>query len=182
MKKYFLVFSIVILTVLFMCKPGKSIPAAAERKTSGQGDAQISIMTYNIHRGTNKSGKLDLDGIAEAVKSSGAGIIAVQEAERFSIRTGFKDQMKYLADKLSMQYVFGKSISILNGQYGNGLLSIYPIEDYEVIRLYSEGEQRTLLRAVLNIDGNRLTIYNTHLGLGKAERARQLDEIMKLAS
>jgi len=182
MKKYILIFSVVILTALLRYDPGKAIPAAAGRRILRDSSPLISMMTYNIHRGINKNGKLDLDGIAAVLKSSGAGIIAVQEVERFSIRTGFKDQIRYLADKLSMQYAFGRSIHILNGQYGNGLLSKYPIEEYEVIRLYSEGEQRTLLRAVLNVDGKHLTVYNTHLGLGQAEREKQLKEMMKLAS
>jgi len=137
-------------------------------------------MTYNIHRGINNNNELDLDGIAEAIKNSGAEIIALQEVERFSVRTRFQDQIGYIADKLSMQYAFGKSINILNGQYGNAILSIHPIEEYEVNKLPSEGEQRTLLRAGLNIYGNRISFYNTHLGLKESERDMQIEEIMRI--
>lgn len=190
MKKLFLIFVAVISAAVFMDNIEKSMPVMSGKRilrdkassSTAYGTPEVKIMSYNIHRGVNKNGRLDLDGIAEAVKGSGAEIIALQEVERFSFRTGFRDQIKYLADKLSMQYVFGKSINILNGQYGNGLLSIYPIEEYEVIRLYSEGEQRTLLKAVLNVDGNLLRVYNTHLGLRQDERDRQLAEIMKLAA
>jgi len=190
MKKLFLIFVAVISAAVFMDSVGKSMPVVSEKRIlrdkasagTAYGTPEVKVMTYNIHRGINKNGRLDLDGIAEAVKGSGAEIIALQEVERFSFRTGFRDQIKYLADKLSMQYVFGKSINILNGQYGNGLLSIYPIEEYEVIRLYSEGEQRTLLKAVLNVDGTLLRVYNTHLGLSQEERDRQVEDIIKLAA
>ena len=78
-----------------------------------------------------------------------------------------------------MQYAFGKSINILNGQYGNAILSKYPIEEYEVRELPSEGEKRTLLRVRLNVDGNKITFYNTHLGLKQSERDIQVEEIIR---
>lgn len=142
----------------------------------------IKVMTYNIHRGINKNNQLDLDGIAEVIKGTDPDIVALQEVERFSIRTGFKDQIKYLADKLSMNYAYGKSINILNGQYGNAILSKYPVEEYEVKPLPSEVENRTLLQAVLNINGSRISIYNTHLGLNRDERDKQVTEIMNITS
>jgi endonuclease/exonuclease/phosphatase family metal-dependent hydrolase len=80
-----------------------------------------------------------------------------------------------------MHHAFGKSINILNGEYGNGILSKYPIEEYEVIDLPSEGEQRTLLRAGLKVHGYKLFIYSTHLGLKQSERSKQIEEIMRIS-
>jgi endonuclease/exonuclease/phosphatase family metal-dependent hydrolase len=79
-----------------------------------------------------------------------------------------------------MQYVFGKSVNILNGQYGNAILSKYPIEEYEVRELPSKGEMRTLLKAALNVYGNRISFYNTHLGLNQIERDGQVEEIIRI--
>ncbi|MFZ5351904.1 MAG: endonuclease/exonuclease/phosphatase family protein [Bacillota bacterium] len=137
-------------------------------------DLDISIMTYNIHRGINKKGKHDLDSIREVLENSGADIIALQEVERNSIRTMFKDQVKFLADKLSMYYAYGKSLSILNGQYGNAVLSRYPIEEYEVIQLPYKDERRTVLKASIAVGDYKLAVFNTHLGLSNSERDEQL--------
>lgn len=147
-----------------------------------QENPPIKVVTYNIHRGINKSNKLDLDGVTEVIMDIGADIVALQEVERFSIRTGFKDQIGYIAEKLSMNYAYGKSINILNGQYGNAILTRYPIEEYEVKQLYSEGETRTLLRVALSINGSRIQVYNTHLGLNSSEREKQIREIIDITA
>lgn len=143
-------------------------------------DVKLKLMTYNIRRGKGKDGKLNLNNTAEVIKNSNAAIISLQEVERYSIRTGFQDQIKLLSSKLEMNYAFGKSMNILNGEYGNGLISLYPIEEYRAYDLPSFGEQRTVLRTVLNIDGHRLAVYNTHLGLKEAERAEQVDFILHM--
>lgn len=142
----------------------------------------LQLMTYNIHRGIGKDGKLDLDRIAAVIKGSQADIIALQEVERHSIRTGFQDQIKKLSEAAEMNYAYGKSINVLNGEYGNGLLSRYPIQEYEVYQLPSFGEQRTLLKTIINIDGYTLAVYNTHLGLKESERKEQTDFILQLLS
>ena len=187
MKKAFLFVVVLILTAIYVDHVSISIPVALEKRIIEEEQAEaasdaspvIRVMTYNMHRGINRKGKLDLDGIVAVIKSSGAEIIALQEVERFSIRTGFLDQIKYMADKLSMQYAFGKSINILNGEYGNGILSKFPIEEYEVNKLPSEGETRILLKARLNVKGKKLLLFNTHLGLKQNERNMQIEEILR---
>lgn len=190
MKKFFLLAAALILIGSYVYVENKSIPTVLEKKIMYDGNVEsisdimpvIRVMTYNIHRGISVDNKLDLDEIVETIKSSGAEIIALQEVERFSVRTRFQDQIHYIADKLSMQYAYGKSLNILNGQYGNAILSKYPIEEYEVIELPSEGEKRTLLRARLNAFGNNIITYNTHLGLKQSERDLQIEEIVKLTT
>lgn len=188
MKKLFFIAAAIILIAVYTDFSKTSMPVIAEKKILySENKESISgfmpemrVMSYNIHRGINKGNELDLDGIVKVIQSSGAEIIALQEVERFSVRTGFRDQIKYIAEKLSMQHVFGKSINILNGQYGNAILSKYPIEEYKVSKLPSSGERRTVLRAALNINGERVAMYSTHLGLGQDERALQLQEITRI--
>lgn len=189
MKRLFLL-AAVILIVKYINFSSMSMPVALEKKnivyenavSTNNSTISIRVMTYNIHRGINKSNKLDLDGIVDVIKESEAEIIALQEVERFSVRTGFRDQIEYIADKLSMHYVYGKSINILNGQYGNAILSNFPIEEYKVSKLPSDGESRTILRAGLNVYGNRIFFYSTHLGLDQRERDMQVEEIVRLTA
>lgn len=187
MKKLLLLIVAAIILMSYVDFKYSSVSASLEKKliyeenknTAGVMPA-IKVMTYNIHRGINKDNELNLDGIVDTIKSSGAEIIALQEVERFSVRTKFQDQIGYIADKLSMRYVYGKSVNILNGQFGNAILSKYPIEEYQVRELPSERENRTLLSAKLNVLGNRISIYNTHLGLKQSERDKQIKEIVRI--
>lgn len=190
MKKLLLLIAAAIVMLAYSDGRYAGIPAVMEKKPvleqseqySAEAMPTIKVMTYNIHRGINREKMLDLDGIVETIRSSGAEVVALQEVERFSIRTRFQDQIGYIAEKLSMGYVFGKSLNILNGEYGNAILSIYPIEEYEVKALSSSGEQRTILKARLNVNGGRLSLYNTHLGLNQSERDIQLEEILEYIS
>lgn len=187
MKRLFLL-AVVVILINFVNFSGISMPVALEKKNILHENSKsmveampdIKVMSYNIHRGINNNGKLDLDGIVNVIRESEANIIALQEVERFSVRTGFRDQIEYIADKLSMKYAYGKSINILNGQYGNAILSKFPIEDYEVSKLPSNGEGRTILRTGLNVYGYRILFYSTHLGLDQGERDMQVEEIVRL--
>lgn len=191
MKKLLLFLVAAVVLAIYFNYRYESVPGfALEKKiivneTEEKKEAEhplLKVMTYNIHRGINKSNELDLDGIAGIIRSAGPDVVALQEVERFSVRTRFQDQVEYLAEKLSMNYAYGKSISILNGQYGNAILSRYPIDEYEVNDLPSEGEKRTLLRVILNVNGSKVPIYNTHLGLKKSERDRQISKIMGVSA
>ena len=143
---------------------------SAEEKT-------FIVMTYNIHRGVNMDGQLDIMGIAQEIKNSGADIVSLQEVERHSIRTRFQDQIQLLAEELSMNFSYGKSIHILNGEYGNAILSKFPIHESVVLELSSKGEKRTLLKSVVDYHGHSLDVYSTHLGLNAEERSWQFAEI-----
>lgn len=142
----------------------------------------LRLMTYNIHRGIGKNGEFSLASTADTIAKAGPDIVALQEVERFSLRTGFKDEIRYLSSKLGMTYAYGKSLNIVTGQYGNSLLSKYPIEEYSTIKLPSLKEQRTVLRAVIDIDSHRLAVYNVHLGLNENERKEQVAYIVNLLS
>lgn len=145
-------------------------------------EVKLKLMSYNIHRGIGRNGRLDLNAVADVINASNATIIALQEVERHSIRTVFQDQIKQLSVKTEMNYAYGKSINVLNGEYGNGILSRYPIEEYKAYELPSFSERRTVLRAVINVEGLKVAIYNTHLGLNESERKEQIDYIIQMTS
>ncbi|AOY77560.1 endonuclease/exonuclease/phosphatase family protein [Clostridium formicaceticum] len=139
----------------------------------------LKIMSYNIHHGRNLFGKYSLDEIAEVIRNSGAEVIGLQELDNGVVRSRFEDQIKYLAEKLSMEYVYGHNANLLGGKYGNGILSKYPIESYENLHLPSGREQRGLLNAVIDVEGTKLNFLVTHLGLNQQERQKQINGIVK---
>ncbi|SDK37927.1 endonuclease/exonuclease/phosphatase family protein [Natronincola ferrireducens] len=148
--------------------------------TFGEGSVNpLKIMSYNIHHGKNLYGRYSLDEIAEVIKNSGADIVGLQEIDNGVIRSRFEDQIKYLSEKLSMEYVYGYNINILGGTYGNGILSKYPIESYENLLLPSGREQRGLLRATIKVNNHSIHFLSTHLGLNQGERKNQINAIDK---
>ncbi|KAB3530755.1 endonuclease/exonuclease/phosphatase family protein [Alkaliphilus serpentinus] len=137
----------------------------------------LSVMSYNIHHGKSLLGGDSLDTIADLIEASGADIIGLQEIDKGVYRSKFRNQLKYLADRLSMYYVYGENVNFLSGKYGNGILSRYPITYSENLLLPSRREQRGLLRADIDIDGKKVHFLSTHLGLNSAERAKQMGVI-----
>src|SRR3954463_14774566 len=91
-------------------------------------------MTFNIHHGKGLDKQINLTRIAEVIKNSSADIIGLNEVDKqFSKRSFHVDQISWLAKQLNFEQAFSPSLIIdhknsLNPkQYGNALLSRYPI-------------------------------------------------------
>lgn len=133
--------------------------------------APVRMMTFNIHHGENIQGVYDLGAIARVIRRSGASIVALQEVDRhFSERSNFDNQPAILAQSLGMNACYGANLDAgaYNGQrrnYGTLLLSSHDIESCENTLLPNlpDKEQRGLLHAEMEVDGEILNVYNTHL-------------------
>lgn len=156
----------------------------------------VRVMSFNIHYGADRAGTLDLERTASDIEASGAEIIGLQEVDNhWSSRSDFVDEAQRLADRLDMHVAYGPALDRdpLDGetqrrQYGNAILSEYPILHSENQLLtnieYAERptEQRALLSAVINIEGNHVTFHTTHLDVQRSEqRQLQAKEILAVA-
>jgi len=139
---------------------------------------EILLLSFNIRHGVDHDGKESLNSIIEEIKDSKAHIIALQEVDYYMPRSGFKNQVREIASVLGFHYVYGETINVLGIKYGNAIISAYPIIEHQNIRLYSSPlEKRAILKAKISIDGDIYHILNTHLGLNREERRRQIEEI-----
>lgn len=146
----------------------------------------IRFLSYNIQHGVGIDGKLDLSRIEEVIRQSTSDIVALQEVDNhFGTRSNYENQAELLAKSLGYHYVFGASIDLepasgqLNKQqYGTAILSRYPIYAAHILPLSSDAEeQRTMLHAIINLNGAELNVYNVHLGLDSISRMIQAGEI-----
>jgi endonuclease/exonuclease/phosphatase family metal-dependent hydrolase len=139
-----------------------------------QGDATFRVMTYNIHHGEGTDGKLDLERIADVIKQERADIVCLQEVDRGTMRTAQGDLARELASLTGMQQVFGKNIDFEGGEYGNAILSRFPIVEHKQTRyeVSIRGEQRGLLSAVIGVHGVEVLVLNTHLDFQKGDEER----------
>lgn len=170
---------------------GTVTAAAAESADPAAPDRPVSVMSFNIHHGVGQDGQLDLQRIAEVVRTEDVEIVGLQEVDRhWSERSDFVDQAAWLARELNMHVVYGANLDVdpleadqPRRQYGTAILSEHPIHDWDNTYLpkYEGHEQRGLLRAKVNVRGVRVQVYNTHLQHNNAmERLEQVAAIEEL--
>ncbi|MDM5152987.1 endonuclease/exonuclease/phosphatase family protein [Bacillus sp. DX1.1] len=195
-KKSFVFAFILLLSMIPMFSYNSKTLAAEPPMFERGNETDIKVMSYNIHHGEGVDAILDLKRIADIIKQSGADIIGLQEVDKhFSERSNFEDQVKWLANYLGMKYTYAANLDYepLPGeehrrQYGTAALSKYPIlssKNHLLTNIpypVNPTEQRGLLETVINVKGNHIRFYNTHLDNKRAEqRDLQIQEILEIA-
>jgi endonuclease/exonuclease/phosphatase family metal-dependent hydrolase len=137
---------------------------------------RLRVLCYNIHHGEGVDRRLDLDRIARVIQSVSPDVVALQEVDNITQRTGRVDQPAELARLTGMQVVFDKNIEFQGGEYGNAVLSKVPIVRHRNVHLpcFDDGEQRGVLIVELKPEGGDETILflNTHLDHRTADGER----------
>lgn len=91
----------------------------------------LRVMTFNIHIGNPPGaaeGTVDLEASAAVIKAAKPDLLALQEVDRFTDRSGKTlDQAKALGELTGMHVYFVPAMERSNGEYGNAILSKYPI-------------------------------------------------------
>lgn len=146
---------------------------------------RLRVLTYNIHHGEGIDGKLDLPRIAKVIAAAEPDLVALQEVDRNTQRTGRVDQPAELARLTGMRVAFGGNIELQGGDYGNAVLSRLPIVAHENHRLplLDEGEQRGVLAVEVKLPGGEsLRLLATHFDhrAADAERLASASAIAKL--
>lgn len=145
----------------------------------------LKIMTYNIHHGAPREPDVvNLEGIAAVIRMSGADIIALQEVDVNTNRSGGEDQARALAELLDMEYYFSKSIDYQGGDYGNAILSKFPLSNKRRFDLPMPvpGEKRSIAIATVSLpNGKEIEFGSTHFDLqaSRVAQAEFLNEIDK---
>ncbi|AUZ36324.1 endonuclease/exonuclease/phosphatase [Arthrobacter sp. PGP41] len=185
------------LAVAGVLSAGAPAIAAEEEEVKTTGLSDLRVMSYNIHHGASGDDVLDLDRIAREIESTGAQIVGLQEVDRhWSARSNYQDQAAWLAERLDMHYAYAANLDLDpepgrtdRRQYGTAVLSKYPIlssQNHLLTNIqYAEKptEQRGLLETVINVEGNHIGFYNTHLDHRRSEqRQLQVKEILGITS
>jgi endonuclease/exonuclease/phosphatase family metal-dependent hydrolase len=145
----------------------------------------LRVLTYNIHHGEGTDRKLDLERIAKVIADAQPDLVAVQEVDHKTKRTGGVDQTAELAKLTKLHGKFGKAIDFQGGQYGQAVLSKFPIREFKVHELPNEGEreQRVAVAAEVQLGegGPTLLFVSTHLDHERDDlrqkQAAKLDEL-----
>lgn len=149
----------------------------------------LTIVAYNIHHGNPpaKPDVIDLDAIANVIAAQKPDLVALQEVDVHTKRSGNIDQAGYLGYKLNMYSYFAKAIDHDGGSYGVAILSKYPIGNVSTLKFAkideSKAEERVLATVSVGLPNGRIIRFaSTHLDHRKEDlRLSQVVEIIKQA-
>lgn len=169
-----------ILLVFFSCVGIEYNHAQKSKKKN-----VLKVLTYNVHHANppTKEGFIDLPAIARVINDSGADLVALQEIDVDTKRSGKGiDQASELGRLTNMHHFFVKGIDYEGGEYGIAILSRYKILKTDSLRLPMKegvsGEPRVLaLVTVEPIKGKPIVFGSTHLDLKAETRVLQAEAI-----
>lgn len=146
----------------------------------------IRVLSYNIHHGEGTDGRLDLARIADVIEAAKPDLVALQEVDVRAERTGKVDQAHELARLTKLHVAFGASMEFQGGQYGNAVLSRWPIASSKVHPLprFGDGEPRSVFVCEIDLPDREehLPFFATHFGFhaGTHERLASVEAIEDL--
>jgi len=133
----------------------------------------VRIATYNIHRSRGLDRRTRPDRIAAVLAAIDADVIALQEVVGAGVSgAGHAEE---IGAALGMGWVMAPTREHRHHQYGNVVLSRFPMRDHHQIDLsWKTCEPRNTQRVTIELGEDRhLHFYNVHLGTALLERRHQ---------
>lgn len=148
---------------------------------------KLRVLSFNILGGRNVDGKRDVSRLAKVIKALNPDIVALQEVDKGTGRIQGRDTSAELAKLLGMYHAYGKAMNFDGGEYGEAILSKYPIEAVKNFPLPAEkgAEPRAALTVTVKIPGSdiKYLFMATHLdhlshGRNRLMQAEKINEII----
>lgn len=156
---------------------------------------KISVGSYNIYHGENKWIRIetgdkiiDLKETAKTIAALGVDLCGLNEVRNQWGEEGLCNQAEVIARELGWHFYFAKAINIPGGEYGNALVSKYPIRTARLVPIETlpnerdpslHYENRVLLVAEIEVEGKPLTVMVCHFGLRPQEKTKAVSIITK---
>ena len=155
----------------------------APAASSGAKKPKLRVMTYNVHGCSGTDGRVSPRRIAQVIDAYDPDIVALQELDLGRRRSRLEDQSALIARDLNLNHVFCPTVTHGEEHYGHALLTPWPVEVIKRARLPADPrkisrEPRSALWARVTIAGRAVNVITTHLGLGLAERAAQVEALL----
>ena len=139
---------------------------------------EFRIMTYNIYGARLADGKK----LAKSIKKYKPDFVALQEVDKNTKRSNFRDVTQDFALELGYNYYyFQKAMDFDKGEFGIAFVSKYDVKNIYVHELPSAGnEKRQVLAAQINSSKYKkhILVINTHLDYEPAVKSTQIDDLM----
>ena len=136
----------------------------------------LRVLTYNIHHGEAMDKEFDYRRLAKVINDLSADLVALQEVDVGTERASGVDQAALLGKLCKMHHAFGQAMPYQGGQYGEAILSRFPIEkvlDHPLPYQFEE-EPRAALEVRVKPRGiGPMAFVGTHLCHQKSENRLQ---------
>lgn len=151
---------------------------AAMLAIAAQAQTDLRLMTYNIKNATGLDGVTDYQRVADAIARAGADVVAVQEVDSMTRRSGGRYVLGEVAMRARMHAYFAPAINYDGGKYGVGILAKERPLRVEAVSLPGREEARALLLA----EFPGYVFCSTHLSLTPADRLASVAKIEEFAA
>ncbi|MFX1313514.1 MAG: endonuclease/exonuclease/phosphatase family protein [Promethearchaeota archaeon] len=147
---------------------------------------QLSILTYNIHHGTDDVGNMNFEGQRAVIEKLNPDLIGLQESDTARIADGNNDFVRYISSTLGYYSYYGPKT--VTGTFGIAFLSKYPIMNARTFYMECVGEQTATIWAQITVEGKIFNIFVTHLDyyrnttLGDRAQIIQQENILSVAT
>ena len=146
---------------------------------------RLRVLTYNIHHGEAMDGEFDYERLSKVIADLKPDVVGLQEVDCKTERSSGVDQAEVLGKRTKMNHVFGQAMPYRGGQYGEAVLSRFPIVKTENYPLpYRPGQEpRAALSVRIKPDNGmpELVFVVTHLchqnGETRTWQARQINQV-----
>lgn len=149
----------------------------ATKAQTPTGKIRLRVASYNIQHGMGMDGRLDYLRTARVLEKINADVVAVQEVDSMTRRTGHTYALGEIADAMRYYASYAAAIDFDGGRYGIGILS-----RQRPLRI----EQRALpgreeARAIIVAEFKDYVFAATHLSLTEEDRMASLAIITEMA-
>lgn len=141
----------------------------------------IRIATWNVHGCIGADGRHDPLRTARVIRAIDPDILALQEVDSRRGRAEDPDVFTYLQQSVGGHTVEAKTLSTVDGHYGQTLASRWPMSHQEIHDLSIEQrEPRRAMEVLIELPGGPLRVIATHLGLRPGERRSQIEMLAEI--
>ncbi len=145
---------------------------------SGNEGEHLRVATYNVRGCLGMDGRRSETRIAEVIAMINVDVIGLQELDLNRRRSAGVDQAAVIADQLGWYRFFHPALRAAEEEYGDAILSRYPIRLRQACELPSVTtlvcpESRAAIWVEIETPAGTVQVINTHLGLGRRERFMQ---------
>lgn len=143
--------------------------------------ATLRVVTYNVHRCRGMDRRTRPDRIAAVLRDINADVVALQEV--VGAGPHGVSHIEEIGAALGMGWVMAPARRLRGHQFGNALLSRLPILHHAEHDLsWKTCEERCMQRADIDVHGQRLHVYNVHLGTAILERRYQAQRLATIVT
>jgi endonuclease/exonuclease/phosphatase family metal-dependent hydrolase len=126
----------------------------------------LRIMSYNVRNAKGMDRQTDYDRVAAVIKAARPDLVAVEELDSGTLRSGGKFVLQEIAARCGYHYYYFPAIAYDGGKYGIGVLSREEALRVSSLPLPGREEARTLGM----VEFRKIVLFAVHLSLTEADR------------